>query len=56
MFQFRVLARFGLANDERSGGYGTYRLIPLEELSTRTVIIHMRAVSQIELMTKFNAA
>jgi len=56
MVQFGVLAGLGLSNDERSGGYGTDRLIPLEELSARTWIIHMRAVSQIELMTKFHAA
>jgi hypothetical protein len=56
MFQFGVLARFGLSNDERSGGYGTDRLIPLEALSARTVILHMRAMSQIELITKYNSA
>jgi hypothetical protein len=56
MFQFRVLTRFGLSNDERSRGYGTYRLIPLEALSARTLIIHMRAVSQIELMPQCDSA
>jgi hypothetical protein len=56
IFQFRMLARFGLSNDERSGGYGTDRLIPLEELSARTLIIHMRAAIQIELMPKCNSA
>ena len=56
MAQFGVLAGLGLSNDERSGGYGTYRLIPLEELAARTVILHMRAVSQAEEITKFAAA
>ena len=56
MFQFRVLARFGLSNDERSGGYGADRLIPLEELSAGTLIVHMRAAIQIELVIKCNSA
>jgi hypothetical protein len=54
--QFGMLARLGLSNDERSGGYGMDRLIPLEELSARTVIIHMRAVSQIKLVIKCDSA
>jgi len=54
--QVSVLTGLGRPNGERSGGYSPDRLIPLEELAARTVIIHMRAMSQIEWMPKLASA
>ena len=56
IFQGRVLTGLGQSNDERSGSEGTDRLIPLEELATWAVIIHMRALLQLELIPKCDSA
>ena len=42
--QVRVRTGLGWSNEEGVGGERTHRLIPLEELATRAVIIHMRAL------------
>jgi hypothetical protein len=51
-----VLARLRPADEERGTGNGFDRLIPLEALPARTVILHMRAVSQIEVVKHFYTA
>ena len=54
--QSGVLTRVRPSDEERGRGYGFERMIPLEALSARTVIVHMRAVRQIELVTHCSAA
>ncbi len=52
--QFSVLTGFGRPNAERSIAEGLARIIPLEELTARTFIIDVQAVSQIKIVTKFD--
>jgi hypothetical protein len=49
-----VLTGFGRPNAERSIAEGLARIIPLEELTARTFIIDVQAVSQIKMVTKFD--
>ena len=44
-----VRARLRPSDEDYCTGYGFDRMIPLEALSARTVILHMHAVSQIKL-------
>jgi hypothetical protein len=46
MVQCGVLARLRPSDEERGTGSGFDRMIPLEALSVRTVILHRRAVRQ----------
>jgi hypothetical protein len=51
-----VLARVGWADaQQRRGAYGD-GLIPLEDLAAGTVIVDMRAVTQVKLVTKYEVA
>ncbi len=56
MAQCGVRARLRPSDEERGTGDGFDRMIPLEVLSARTVILYMRAVRQIELVQHFYAA
>src|SRR5689334_2128803 len=51
-----VRARLRASDEERDTGDSFDRMIPLEVLSACTVILHMRAVSQIALVQHFYAA
>jgi hypothetical protein len=58
MAQCGVHARLRSSDEEgcTGSGYGFDRMIPLQALSARTVILHMRAVRQIEVVQHFDAA
>jgi hypothetical protein len=56
MAQGGVRAWLRSSDEKRGTGDGFDRMIPLEALPARTVILHMRAVSQIELMKHFYTA
>jgi len=56
MAQGRMRARLRSSDEERGPGDGFDRMIPLEALPARTVIFHMRAVSQIALVQHFYTA
>jgi hypothetical protein len=51
-----VRARLRPSKEERGTGDGFDWMIPMEALSARTVILHMRAMSQIESVQHFYAA
>jgi hypothetical protein len=56
MAQSEVRARLRSADEDRGPGDGFDRMIPLEALPARAVILHMRAVRQIALVKHFYAA
>jgi hypothetical protein len=51
-----MLAGLGRPNAQGSRAYGLQRIIPLEELTTGTRILDMRALPQIKLVMKFPCA
>ena len=56
MAQDGVRARLRSSDEKRGTGDGFDRMIPLQALSARTVILHMRAVRHIKEVKHFDAA